>query len=222
MHAVLTEETEKQMIGTMQDLRVDTVEKNRELEEQLLSIAARRDALHTHLVDYVTPTRKERLERQRAALEIALATLEAELSSRITAAFIQHDASLEAPRARMEHQGEVEGNFYFKEVPQIFDEQCGAAINTMEGERMAHQLSSATVRKKWCWLVVWWLKVEARSFFCLPCVCVFVCVCVYYISHYPRRPHPPLHPQIVDCCAREKHRGEAGPLRRIISKAGCQ
>ena len=135
------------MIGTMQDLRVDTVEKNRELEEQLLGIVARRDALHTHLVDTVIPTRKERLERQRAALEIALATLEAELSSRITAAFIQHDASLEAPRARMERQGEVEADFYFKEVPHVFEEQCGKAIETMQGERMAHQLSSATVRR---------------------------------------------------------------------------
>jgi hypothetical protein len=60
------------MIGTMQDLRVDAVEKQRELEEQLAAVQARRDAALARLTDEVIPQREARLARQRAALTAAL------------------------------------------------------------------------------------------------------------------------------------------------------
>ena len=145
-HTSLTEETEHQMIGTMQDLRVDAVEKNRELEENLSSVAARRDDVLSRLVNKITPERVERLARQRAAMEVALQNLELDLSERITAVFQRHEASLDPPKARMEQSGIVEADFYFKTVPALFESQCGAAVDKMQGERLALQLNSATVR----------------------------------------------------------------------------
>jgi len=133
------------MLGTMQDLRVDVVEKNRELEEQLSDVVTQRGALMSRLQHSIIPDRVERLARQRAAVELALQSLELELSSRITSIFQQHEASLEPPKARLVKQGIVESDFYFKAVPSLFETQCGAAVNTMQGERLALQLNCATV-----------------------------------------------------------------------------
>ena len=86
LHAPQTEATETHMIGTMQDLRVDAVEKQRELEEQLAAVQARRDAALARLTDEVIPQREARLARQRAALTAALGSLDAELAGAIAGA----------------------------------------------------------------------------------------------------------------------------------------
>ena len=68
LHEVQTEATETLMVGTMQDLRVDAVEKQRELEEQLAAVQARRDAVLARLTGTIIPQREARLSRQRAAV----------------------------------------------------------------------------------------------------------------------------------------------------------
>jgi hypothetical protein len=146
LHAEHTEAVETLMIGSMQDLRVDAVEKQRELEEQLASVAARRDAALERLTGTIAPQRAARLSRQRAAMEVALASLDAELSSAITGVFARHDYTLQHPSARLEQRVLAEEEFYFREVPLQFEAQCRASVNTMEGERQALQLNIATVR----------------------------------------------------------------------------
>ena len=150
LHAATTEETETLMIGTMQDLRVDAVEKQRELEEQLQSIAARREAALDRLTNAIIPQREERLRRQREAIEVALRAMEGDLAQHISAVFSRHDASLAAPSSRMEDRRAMEEAFYFQEVPMLFEAQCRASVDTMNGERQAMQLNTATVRAPSC------------------------------------------------------------------------
>ena len=145
LHAPLTEETETLLLGGMQDLRVDAVEKQRELEEQLVAVAARRDAALQRLTGSITPQREARLIRQRVALEVALGSLDAELSQAISSAFQRHDEVLAGPAERLERLGGVEEDFYFRQVPMLFEAQCRASVDTMEGERQALQLNNATV-----------------------------------------------------------------------------
>jgi hypothetical protein len=145
MHAPLTEEVETLLLGGMQDLRVDAVEKQRELEEQLVAVAARRDAALQRLTGTITPQREARLIRQRVALEVALGSLDAELSQAVSSAFQRHDEVLAAPAERLERLGGVEEDFYFHQVPMLFEAQCRASVDTMEGERQALQLNNATV-----------------------------------------------------------------------------
>lgn len=146
LHEVQTEATETLMVGTMQDLRVDAVEKQRELEEQLAAVQARRDAVLARLTGTIIPQREARLSRQRAAVEAALASLDAELAGAISGVFARHDFTLRHPSARMEQRVLAEEEFYFREVPLQFEAQCRASVNTMEGERQALQLNNATVR----------------------------------------------------------------------------
>jgi hypothetical protein len=146
LHAPQTEATETHMIGTMQDLRVDAVEKQRELEEQLAAVQARRDAALARLTDEVIPQREARLARQRAALTAALGSLDAELAGAIAGAFARHDYTLRQPSARLEQRCLAEEEFYFREVPLRFEAQCRASVNTMEAERQALALNNATVR----------------------------------------------------------------------------
>ncbi len=159
LHAPQTEATETLMVGTMQDLRVDAVEKQRELEEQLAAVQARRDAALERLTGTIIPQREARLSRQRAAMEAALASLDAELAGAITSVFVRHDFTLRHPSARMEQRVLAEEEFYFREVPLQFEAQCRASVNTMEGERQALQLNNATVRCG-CWW--WWGVLHSR------------------------------------------------------------
>jgi len=144
-HVPAALEVERAMVGTMQDLRIDAVEKNRELDEQLVAVAARRAAALERLDTVVVPSRVARLARNRAAAAAALEALEADLSARIARAFEGHVKSLEPPAARMEAAGVREAACYAKEVPQLFEAQCGAAVRTMQGEQQALALDGATI-----------------------------------------------------------------------------
>ncbi len=136
---------ERAMVGTMQDLRIDAVEKNKELDEQLVAVAARRAAALERLEAVVVPARAARLARTRAAAAEALAALERDLSARIARTFEAHVKALGPPAARMEAAGVQEAAFYAKEVPQLFESQCGAAVRTMQAEQQALQLDGATI-----------------------------------------------------------------------------
>ena len=145
-HATTALATERAMLGTMQDLRIDTVEKNRELDEQLSAVAARREAALLRLEGDIAPARAARLAGTRAALQAALTALEAELSGRVRAAFEARVAELAPPSEALEALGRREAECYAREVPRLFEAQCGAAVRTMQAEQQALQLDGATVR----------------------------------------------------------------------------
>ena len=145
-HAPAALATERAMLGTMQDLRIDTVEKNKELDEQLAAVAARRDATLQRLEGTVVPARAARLARNREALQTALSGLERDLSGRIARAFEGHVAALVPPAEALERVGAREAECYAREVPQLFEAQCGAAVRNMQAEQQALRLDGATVR----------------------------------------------------------------------------
>jgi hypothetical protein len=124
--------TEDSMIGTMQDLRIDVVEKNAELEATLAALALRREAALKRLVENVAPARRARLAEARAGIETALTLLAAEVSVDTAARFAGVVSSLETPRERLDGAAKLEAGFYGKDVAAIFEADCGEAVRHME------------------------------------------------------------------------------------------
>ena len=147
IHASLVRATEDDMTGGMQDLRVDTVERNAELVRQLDDVAARTEAASRTLTDEVIARRVAAFDAQRARVEAALASLEAEFSARITSTFAAHDASLREPSSRLDAACAAEADCYTRELPHLYDSCCGAAERRMRVEQEALQLDMAGVRR---------------------------------------------------------------------------
>lgn len=144
--APLTHATEVDMVGTMQDLRIDTVEKNAELTRVLDDVAQRTARARARLDDEVIPQRAAAFAAQKASVTAALEALEVEFSARIASTFSAHDASLRDPSVRLDNAVAAEAECYGHEVPDLFDATCGPSVQRMRADEEALQLDTATVR----------------------------------------------------------------------------
>lgn len=148
VHASRVSATEESMIGTMQDLRIDVVEKNAELEATLAALAVRREAALKRLVDTIAPARLERLAEARAGIETALTLLAAEVGVDTAARFAGVVGSLETPRERLDSTAKLEAAFYGKEVAAIFEADCGEAVRHMERSQYELDMDKLSVSFK--------------------------------------------------------------------------
>lgn len=147
VHADIVSSTEDAMIGTMQDLRIDAVEKNAELAAALAVISDRRDEALRRLVDVVSPSRLARLSAARDAIASALGELDLDLLSRTASTFSALDAACAPPGNALTALDGVETTFYATEVPRSFEQQCGSHVRAMERSREEVELDKTSVRR---------------------------------------------------------------------------
>jgi hypothetical protein len=147
VHADVVSSTEDAMIGTMQDLRIDAVEKNAELAAALAVISDRREEALRRLVDVVSPSRLARLAAVKSAIAAALSELDVDLSSRTASTFSALDAACIAPSNALTALDGVETAFYATDLPRSVEQQCGSHVRAMERSREEVELDKTSVRR---------------------------------------------------------------------------
>jgi hypothetical protein len=128
------------MVGTLQEIRVDAVERNADFSAALERVRASAEAASRLLHGSIVPSRKAADAEQRTAAEASLAALEAELTTAINSTFDRHVASLVAPDARMDAARARELAFMGPEIEAVTAVQTGKAVQEMEEDREDFEL----------------------------------------------------------------------------------
>lgn len=143
-HAAVAEDVEEGMVGTMQEMRVATVQQRQEIAEQLDHIRDRGVAVRQRLAE-----ERDARDKQYAAMQASMAAsfsvLERAISDGIEAAFASASARVPPLHRMLDTLVKREEVAYSEEVPAAIEQQCGEHVRTMEAHREALQLDNATI-----------------------------------------------------------------------------
>ena len=133
------------MIGTMQDLRIDVVEKNAEMEAALASLVMRCEAAFTRLNDVISPSRNARLADARSGIEGSFVQLVAEVSVDTASRFANVVSALEGPQRILDTTTAREEHLYNTQVFQEFEAACGESLRQMERSHFEFDMDKLSV-----------------------------------------------------------------------------
>lgn len=135
------------MVGTMQSMRLATVERNAEFAEQLVGLQSRHASV-VRMLEAEVVARDAFVSSWKATFAAAMQQLEAEASDALVSTFAVAAESVKPQHARLDGLHAQEREFYSSDVPRTNESMCGALIRTMDGHREALNLDQTTIKAR--------------------------------------------------------------------------
>lgn len=132
------------MVGTMQELRVATVDRNAEFEEELEAIRTRHAALRAAVAREEADA-TDAFASMRARMEAAFAAVSADLDASLSAAATAAATHFPPMAAELDRLVAAETRFYAEEVPAKNEAMCGEHVRAMTNHREALSLDNMTI-----------------------------------------------------------------------------
>jgi hypothetical protein len=140
-------DTERGMVGSMQRLRIQAVEKNKAFLRRVEELRARIEAVRAQ-TEVEVGARDRQLAEWRTEVEGGMRTLEDDLLASIEARFERLSTSLVPTREAAEAERAREREFYEKEVPARNEAMVGDLVRRMLRERQSFDVDKVKVRAR--------------------------------------------------------------------------
>lgn len=140
-----TAAVEETLIGSMQDMRIDVLERNTAIAAEMQELQEKLESVYQYLQEKVIPQRELEFSKLRSTLETELEALDKFICEQTQNTTEQHWSVLDAEIERTKEVLAAEEEFYRLEIPRLCDAQCNGAVKTLKKHRQDFDLDLKTV-----------------------------------------------------------------------------
>jgi hypothetical protein len=146
-HLEAGQEVQEGMIGIMQDMRINTVERNFEIAESYRLVRVRVDEAKRRLKEEAK-TRDEQFMAVRDAMAVAFKNLQAELESAINTTFSEASKGFHPLHSHLDALRAEEEHYYDVHIPETIEKLSGEHVREMEAKKESLVLDDTTIKAR--------------------------------------------------------------------------
>lgn len=146
-HLAQGQEIQEGMIGTMQDMRINTVERNFEVAENYRLVKVRVEEANERLGQEAR-TRDVQFLAVRDAMAVAFKSLQAELEAAITTTFVEAKKGFQPLHSHLDLLLEREEHYYEQDIPATIEKLSGEHVREMEAKKESLVLDDTTIKAR--------------------------------------------------------------------------